>query len=208
VLIPAAAIFALLIRLPDADLWVLGFDPNADNHPSSAVLSVLPVLPPVSRPAARTLNLKTGAPFVVEDTITTEYQTILAACTVLRTASDRQQLWVKFMEMHVSIERIFLDQGKTYPDHAAGVPSGKAVRAGAANNHALSRVVSMRSRWVGKGGYVLVQAHNQSGAGAFGERAWANAHRKQFGPHPRIASWGSELLRQERCHLRLAPRCG
>jgi DNA-directed RNA polymerase beta' subunit len=67
VLIPAAAIFALLIRLPDADLWALGFDPNADNHPSSAVLSVLPVLPPVSRPAARTLNLKTGAPFVVED---------------------------------------------------------------------------------------------------------------------------------------------
>lgn len=93
VMVPASAVFTLLVQLPDTDLLALGFDPNADNHPSSAVISVLPVLPPVSRPAMKTLNLKTGAPFVVEDTITTEYQAIMAASGVLRTAWDRTQLW-------------------------------------------------------------------------------------------------------------------
>lgn len=68
VVVPAAVIFASLVRMPEADLMALGFlGGAAENHPCNAILSVLPVLPPVSRPAMRTLNLKTGNPFVIED---------------------------------------------------------------------------------------------------------------------------------------------
>ena len=68
ILVPATAIFATLMRLPEADLAALGFGTGLHgNHPANGVLSVLPVLPPVSRPAMRTMNLKTGNPFVVED---------------------------------------------------------------------------------------------------------------------------------------------
>ena len=70
VMVPASAIFATLVRMPELDLSALGFDPRKpQNHPCNAVLLMLLVLPPVSRPAMRTVNLKTGNPFVVEDTI-------------------------------------------------------------------------------------------------------------------------------------------
>ena len=45
----------------------------------------------------------------VEDSVTTEYQTIITAAHSLRTNNDRQQLWSKYMEMHIAIERIMLD---------------------------------------------------------------------------------------------------
>ena len=69
VVVPPAIIFAALICLPTDDLNALGFSGTdvGTNHPVNAVLSLLPVLPPVSRPAMRTLNLKTGQPFVVEN---------------------------------------------------------------------------------------------------------------------------------------------
>ena len=78
--VPAAAAFASLVRLPDIDLMALyrgcfehpplcpGFNPKrSDNHPCNAILSLLLVLPPVSRPAMRTVNLKTGGLCVVLD---------------------------------------------------------------------------------------------------------------------------------------------
>lgn len=43
----------------------------------------------------RTVNLKTGNPFVIEDTLTTEYQSILNMVSVLKTASDRTVLWIR-----------------------------------------------------------------------------------------------------------------
>jgi hypothetical protein len=46
-LVPASALFACLIRLPDMDLSVLGL---GDNHPVNAIMKILLVLPPVSRP--------------------------------------------------------------------------------------------------------------------------------------------------------------
>ena len=68
VIVPPAAMFAALICLPTDDLIALGFPGGEDetNHPANTILTVLPVLPPISRPAMRTLNLKTGQPFVVE----------------------------------------------------------------------------------------------------------------------------------------------
>lgn len=66
--VPPLAVFSALMQMPVFDLEVLGFPvgsvPNA--HPVGCILSSLPVLPPVSRPAMRTVNLKTGQPFVVE----------------------------------------------------------------------------------------------------------------------------------------------
>lgn len=61
----ATAAFALFTRIPDVDLRALGFV-GPTNHPCNAILNAIPVLPPVSRPSMRTLNLKTGQPFVVE----------------------------------------------------------------------------------------------------------------------------------------------
>ena len=68
VIVPPIAMFAALICLPTDDLIALGFPGGDDytNHPANTILSLLPVLPPISRPAMRTLNLKTGQPFVVE----------------------------------------------------------------------------------------------------------------------------------------------
>jgi DNA-directed RNA polymerase beta' subunit len=61
VIVPASVIFASLVRLTEADLGALGFGGSVNsNHPCNAVLSVLPVLPPVSRPAMRTMNLAWG----------------------------------------------------------------------------------------------------------------------------------------------------
>ena len=114
ILVPAASIFATLVRLSTRDLNALGFEwgrccidnalptSTSHNHPCNAVMGTLLVLPPVSRPAMRTVNtgphsmgtcrhLKTGNPFVVEvctflcpfkeargrDTISTEYHSIL-----------------------------------------------------------------------------------------------------------------------------------
>jgi hypothetical protein len=52
ILMPAATLFTALWRLPYIDLFALGFtDPMS--HPCNAVLSQLPVLPPVSRPSTR-----------------------------------------------------------------------------------------------------------------------------------------------------------
>ena len=118
VMVPANIIFSVLVRLPDIDIAALGFGPH--NHPCNTILSTVLVLPPVSRPAMRTVNLKTGNPFVpkrlhgsacnrlhpVEDSITTEYQAIIQAATALQNASDRHQLWTKYMELHTN--HIFL----------------------------------------------------------------------------------------------------
>ena len=58
IMVPAAPIFASLVRLPEIDLAALGFNPKRpENHPCNAVLPLLLVLPPVSRPAMRTVNL-------------------------------------------------------------------------------------------------------------------------------------------------------
>jgi hypothetical protein len=65
VMVPAGAIFASLVRLPDGDLATMGFH-SVGNHPCNAIMSSLLVLPPVARPAMKTMNLKTGNPFVVE----------------------------------------------------------------------------------------------------------------------------------------------
>ena len=67
-MVPASAIFSTLIQLPDVDIAALGF--GARNHPANTILSIILVLPPVSRPAMRTVNLKTGNPFVVEALLT------------------------------------------------------------------------------------------------------------------------------------------
>ena len=60
-------------------------------------------------------NLKTGNPFIVEDTaggpcmhgvpspITVEYQSILNAINSMQNAMDRNQIYTKYMELHVSI---------------------------------------------------------------------------------------------------------
>ena len=56
---------SVMTMVPDFDIQTLGLNIGV-NHPCSAVLTVLPVLLPVSRPSMQTLNLKTGQPFVVE----------------------------------------------------------------------------------------------------------------------------------------------
>ena len=56
-----------------------------------------------------------GNPFVVEDTITVEYQNIIQSIHTIQTSSDRNQVWTRYMEMHVSVERVMLDQGQRTP---------------------------------------------------------------------------------------------
>lgn len=60
------------------------------------------------------------------DSLTVEYQNILTASRpgffshvkkvprrqILRNSHDRNQLWTKYIDMHMCIERILLDQGK------------------------------------------------------------------------------------------------
>ena len=159
-LVPAAAIFACLVRIPELDLAALGFNAvKSQNHPCNVIISMLLVLPPVSRPAMRTVNLKTGNPFVVEDTITSEYQTILQCATALCTACDRNQLWLKYMELHTSIERIILDQNKGYTEltnynNASRNGAGSVANRTGLGANASTHVISMRSRWVGKSGRI------------------------------------------------------
>lgn len=79
-------------------------------------------MPPVSRPSMRTMNLKSsdgwlcalcacviqlgkkntdfhplGQPFVVEDSITVDYQSILTAANTLRNTLDRTIMWQRYM---------------------------------------------------------------------------------------------------------------
>lgn len=67
--IPPLAAFIALIQVPDGDMEALGFHvrDNPSAHPASAVMSVLPVLPPVSRPSMHSVNVKTGRPVVTQN---------------------------------------------------------------------------------------------------------------------------------------------
>lgn len=60
---------------------------------------------------SRPTNLKSGQPFVVEDSITVDYQSILTAANALRTTLDRNVLWHRYMELHTAVERLMLDLG-------------------------------------------------------------------------------------------------
>jgi hypothetical protein len=144
VLLSPLVAFVTLIQVPHDDLEALGFPVSSvrNSHPVGAIISALPVLPPVSRPAMRTLNLKTGQPYVVEgvrclfpsflsfclsrsigsftnveflDSITAEYQNILGYVNSLRTAYDRNTVWQKYTEYHMAIERIMLAQRSVRP---------------------------------------------------------------------------------------------
>lgn len=155
---PPTAIFAALICLPADDLVALGFVVNqtCNNHPANAVLSLLPVLPPVSRPAMRTINLKTGQPFVVEDSITIEYQTILTTCSTVRNTNEQTVMRQKYVEMHLAIERLMLDQGKGYIEASAALTGSQTSPPLRLTNpsNTMHHIVSIRNRWVGKSGRI------------------------------------------------------
>ena len=67
VLVPPTVVFTTLVQLPAEDMLALGLGITGTNHPCNAVLirpvglvaclvwSVLPILPPVSRPVMRTM---------------------------------------------------------------------------------------------------------------------------------------------------------
>ena len=161
IIVPPTAVFAALICLPADDLVALGFTSSnrSNNHPANAVLSVLPVLPPVSRPAMRTVNLKTGQPFVMEDSITIEYQTILTAATAIRNTNEQNVMRQKCMELHLAIERLMLDQGKGYVEASAALagptPSTTTSPLRMSNpSNTMHHIVSIRNRWVGKSGRI------------------------------------------------------
>lgn len=88
-----------------------------------------------------------------------EYQTILSNINALTSAFDASTLWTKYCEMHMSIERLMLDQGRTYPVdtnnvtgsrlHASNRMSSRNTTTGGAHQHN-NPIVSMRNRWVGK----------------------------------------------------------
>lgn len=56
-----------------------------------------------------------GQPFVVEDSITTDYQAVLTSGASLRTTLDRAVLWQKYMDMHLAITSLMLG-GDVYDD--------------------------------------------------------------------------------------------
>lgn len=90
-----------------------------------------------------------------------EYQTILAAAASIRTVADRGTVWQRYIDMHMGIERILLDQGKGYNNDSVTAGGGRSAnlvvnRVGSAGGGAAgaTHVVSIRSRWVGKMGPV------------------------------------------------------
>jgi DNA-directed RNA polymerase beta' subunit len=159
VIVPPNTIFATLMCLPEDDLVALGFTAanRNNNHPANAVLSILPVLPPVSRPAMRTINLKTGQPFVIEDSITIEYQTILTTATAIRNTNEQSVLRQKYIELHMAIERLMLDQGKGYIEASAALSDNTRTTTPlrlTTPSNTMHHSVSIRNRWVGKSGRI------------------------------------------------------
>ena len=49
----------------------------------------------------QTTTLVFGQPFVVEDSITTDYQTILTSAAAIRNTLDRNVIWFRYMDMHM-----------------------------------------------------------------------------------------------------------
>ena len=106
----------------------------------------------------------------MEDSITSEYLGIIQAVNALQNASDRHQLWTKYMELHTdhiflyvfahtqrcgpSIERITLDQNKGYAELNASTSNMRPGGAGGRPTSQMTHVVSMRSRCVGKSGRI------------------------------------------------------
>lgn len=48
------------------------------------------------------------------DPVSLEYQTVLTASATMRTATDRGQVWQRYIEMHLAVERIMLDLCVSY----------------------------------------------------------------------------------------------
>lgn len=91
----------------------------------------------------------------MDDTLTAEYQTILNCAAVLRSSSDRAVIWTKYADMHQSIERLTLDQGKTcggYESHTQSPSQQQLLRPRPPPPG--PRVIAIRTRWVGKSGRV------------------------------------------------------
>lgn len=47
----------------------------------------------------------------------TEYQTVLNMSTAMRTCPERTTLWQRYVDMHLAIERIMLDQHRPASHH-------------------------------------------------------------------------------------------
>ena len=112
VMVPANIIFSVLVRLPDIDIAALGF--GSHNHPCNTILSTVLVLPPVSRPAMRTVNLKTGNPFVPNrlHSAPAGGGGHAAVCIQWRTAS-RPSTWASFRRsMHCKMPVIAINCGQ------------------------------------------------------------------------------------------------
>ena len=79
----------------------------------------------------------TRGPF---DSITTEYQTILTTAAIVRTTNEQSAIRQKYIEMHLAIERLMLDQGKGYIEASEALAAGPTtasvpLRLNVANNN-------------------------------------------------------------------------
>jgi hypothetical protein len=92
------------------------------------------------------------------DSITTEYQTVLSTAAIIRTTNEQSAIRQKYVEMHLAIERLMLDQGKGYIEASEALAAGPAtatvpLRLNVVNNN-IHHIVSIRNRWVGKSGRI------------------------------------------------------
>ena len=75
----------------------------------------------------------------------------------MRNSNEQHILRQKYIEMHLSIERLMLDQGKGYAEVGnllmATTPS-IPLRFIHPNNNTSHNIVSIRNRWVGKSGRI------------------------------------------------------
>ena len=111
--IPPGVIMHILNRVPLLHYQALGFRTDA-NHPVFAIMTAIPVIPPIARPSTHNKNSKTGQPFCSEDGIVLEYRTIISHCTTIRNCRNSNTVYNAFAEINHSYERITMDQGRMY----------------------------------------------------------------------------------------------
>lgn len=145
--VPIGHISAILNLVPDFHLRVLGLKAT-NNHPCNCILTALPVIPPVSRPAMHSTNTKTGQPFIMEDAIVSLYRSILMANESLRSLREPVALVNQFLLIQHSYERLVLDQGRQYSIHAFTPPSSSTL----IDKQPIKTAI--RKQWVGKAGLV------------------------------------------------------
>lgn len=132
-------IYKLFNNLTDEDVRTLGFDPSL-MHPRNLIISVLPVIPPCSRPTVVTDSA------ICDDDLTTKYIEIIKYVKKFgeKTADDTEQLKIlKSIEFHIST---LFDNSKGLSKHSTNLKPTSSFRERMTGKNALIRSNLMGKR--------------------------------------------------------------